>query len=77
LKAALMPVFKGMDLVSSSPLVPARVVQSFKAGVQDAGGVANYFKKQAVGDGNVIQNVADGALSSARSPSPVSPWTWL
>jgi hypothetical protein len=56
-----MPVFKGMDLVSSSPLVPARVVQSFKAGVQDAGGVANYFKKQAVGDGNVIQNVADGA----------------
>ncbi|MCE7006676.1 DUF6531 domain-containing protein [Kibdelosporangium philippinense] len=58
LKAALKPVFKGMDLVSSSPLVPARLVQSFKSGVQDAGGVANYFKKQAVGDGNVVETVS-------------------
>jgi hypothetical protein len=52
-------VFKGMDLVSSSPLMPARLVQSFKAGVQDAGGVAAYFKKQVVGDGNVVENAAE------------------
>uniref|UniRef100_UPI001A9DE4E7 TreTu family toxin n=1 Tax=Amycolatopsis pittospori TaxID=2749434 RepID=UPI001A9DE4E7 len=59
LKAALKPVFKGTDLVSSSPLTPARVVQSFKANVQDSGRVFDFFKKQVVGDGNVIQNVAE------------------
>ncbi|GAB3720892.1 polymorphic toxin-type HINT domain-containing protein [Amycolatopsis oliviviridis] len=59
LKAALKPVFKGTDLVSSSPLTPARVVQSFKANVQDAGRVTDFFKKQVVGDGNIIQNVAE------------------
>jgi hypothetical protein len=58
-RPALKPVFKGMDLVSSSPLMPARLVQSFKAGVQDAGGVAAYFKKQFVGDGNVVENAAE------------------
>jgi hypothetical protein len=60
LRAALKPVFKGSDVVSSSPLVPARVVQAFKAGVQDAGRVADFFKKQVVGDGSIVQNVTEG-----------------
>ncbi|MFI9455914.1 polymorphic toxin-type HINT domain-containing protein [Amycolatopsis sp. NPDC052450] len=59
MKAALKPVFKGTDLVSSSPLMPARVVQAFKSDVQDAGRVFDFFKKQVVGDGAVVQNVAE------------------
>ncbi len=74
LKAALKPVFKGTDLVSSSPLVPARIVQSFKANVQDSGQVFDFFKKQVVGDGNIVQNVAETVTAvSEIAQSGVSP----
>ncbi|MEU3767745.1 RHS repeat-associated core domain-containing protein [Amycolatopsis keratiniphila] len=70
LKAALKPVFKGTDLVSSSPLMPARVVQAFKADVQDSGRVFDFFKKQVVGDGAVVQNVAETVTAVSEVAQP-------
>ena len=60
--------------MSSSPLMPARVVQAFKADVQDSGRVFDFFKKQVVGDGAVVQNVAETvAAVSEVAQSRASP----